>query len=180
MLTSFLCRAKQVLRRRLLWPLLLLAGAIVYPAQIAWQTASAANEAAAAAATEALARPGAKPGDVLEAAAQAASIVRAQVVSPTYLASKMSTSVGVFVLIMFLGWGALQAVMPVLPDWATGRYREDEHWQAAELSAPVRGFKGTFLGPDVSPLARIWLFMAGLTLLLLVAGIAVWAGFSIQ
>lgn len=180
MLSNFFCRTKQLLRRRLLWPLLLLAGIFIYPAQVAWQTNSAANEAAAAAAQAALDKPGGTTkADVLAAAQHAAAIERAQVVSPTYLFSKMSAAAGVFVLIMFLAWGALQIAMPVLPGWAVGDYKRPEHILAAGLDWPVRGFKGTFL-QEISPLARICLFLAAFALLVLAAGLAVWAAFTIQ
>jgi hypothetical protein len=60
--------------------------------------------------------------------------------------SKMSLAVGVFCLINLLAWSALNMVIPVLPDWAKGDYRE----RVGDYPAQP-GFKGTFL-----ELAGIW------------------------
>lgn len=176
-MSPFFCTLRQGLRRAS-WLLLFVAGLFVYPAQVAWQTNSAANEAAASAAANALDKPNATPADVLSAAAHAASIVRAQVVSPTYLFSKLSIAIGVFCLINLLAWAALNMVLPVLPNWAVGRYGTADNATAVGLAAPVVGFKRTFL--SLSAEGRILVYFLGFGLQLLAAGLGVWAAFTIQ
>jgi hypothetical protein len=185
MLYPILCRAKQLLRRHL-WLLAFVAGFFIYPAQVHYTVQAAADEARAAAATNALkafpfknsAEAYAALTAVDNAGAQAAADTRAQVVAPSYLFSKLSIAVGVFCLIMTLGWGALQLVIPVIPNWATGDYADPERAAAVGLDAPVVGFKRSFLRQ--SDLARVSLLLGFLGLLVVAAGIGVWAAFSIQ
>jgi len=185
MLYSFLCRARQLLRRHL-WLLAFVAGLFIYPAQVRYTEQAAASEARAAAATDALkAFPFKNSTEayaaltaVNNAGKQALADTRAQVVAPTYLFSKMSIALGVFSLIMTLCWGALQLVIPVIPNWATGDYADMERAAAVGLDAPVVGFKRSFLRQ--SDLARVCLLLGFMTLLVLAAGLAVWAAFTIQ
>lgn len=172
MLTLF-CRLKQLLRRQL-WLLAFAAGLFVYPAQVRYTSEVAARNAAEAAA----AAPGYTLQSIAAAAAQAAADTRAQVVAPSYLFSKMSIAVGVFCLIMALAWGALQLVIPVIPNWATGDYADKDRAAAVGLAAPVVGFKRSFLRQ--SDLARVCLLLGFLGLLVVAAGLGVWAAFSIQ
>ena len=79
---------------------------------------------------------------------------------------------------MALGWGALQLVIPVIPNWATGDYADPDRAAAVGLTAPVVGFKRSFLRQ--SDLARVCLLLGFLGLLVLAAGVGVWAAFSIQ
>lgn len=173
MLYTFLCRARQVLRRQL-WLLAFVAGLFIYPAQVRYTEQVAARNAAEAAA----AAPGHTLESIAQAATQAAADTRAQVVAPSYLNSKMSIALGVFSLIMALAWGALQLVMPVIPNWATGDYSDLERARAVGLEAPVVGFKRSFLRQ--SDLARVCLLLGFMALLVFAAGVGVWAAFSIQ
>jgi hypothetical protein len=173
MLYTFFCRAKQLLRRHL-WLLAFAAGFFVYPAQVRYTEQVAAYNAA----EEARAAPGHTLDSIAEAATQAAADTRAQVVAPSYLFSKLSIAVGVFCLIMALGWGGLQLVIPVIPNWATGDYADPDRAAAVGLDAPVVGFKRSFLRQ--SDLARVALLLGFLGLLVVAAGIGVWAAFSIQ
>ena len=172
-LATAYCRAKQLLRRHL-WLVAVAAGLFLYPAQVDYTVRVAAGNAAEAAS----ASPGRTLESITAAAAQAAADTRAQVVAPSYLFSKMSIAVGVFCLIMLLGWGALQLVIPVIPNWATGDYADPDRAAAVGLDAPVVGFKRSFLRQ--SDLARVGLLLGFLTLLVLAAGLSVWAAFSVQ
>ena len=173
MLYTFLCRTRQVLRRQL-WLLAVLAGLFIYPAQVNYTVRQAAQNAAESAA----AVPGRTLESITKAAYQAAADTRAQMVAPDYLRSKMSIALGVFSLIMALAWGALQLVIPVIPNWATGDYADLERAQAVGLEQPVVGFKRSFLRQ--SDLARVCLLLGFLGLLVVAAGVAVWAAFTIQ
>lgn len=173
MLYAFFCRARQFLRRQL-WLLLFVAGLFVYPAQVRYTERVAAHNAAEAAA----AAPGHTLASISEAATQAAADTRAQVVAPSYLNSKMSIAVGVFSLIMALAWTALQLVIPVIPNWATGDYADPERAAAVGLEKPVVGFKRSFLRQ--SDLARVCLMLGFMALLVFAAGVGVWAAFTIQ
>ena len=155
----FICGIQQHLRRKS-WFYLLIAGLALYPfqqyAMIRWQESQV---------------PGADQ-------AQAAAIAAGKVVDTLQLYSKFSVAVGSFVLINLLAWAALNMVMPVLADWAKGRYSEDGHAAMVGIDVPVPGFKRTYL--TLTGAQRLAFFFVGLGLELLVAGIAVDAAFRIQ
>jgi hypothetical protein len=87
---------------------------------------------------------------------QAWAAASAKVVDAVQIYSKMSLALGVFCLINLLAWAALNMVMPVLPDWAKGDYREPVAGYPAQP-----GFKGTFLRlPDGVRIGVYFLFFA--------------------
>jgi hypothetical protein len=87
---------------------------------------------------------------------QAWAAASAKVVDAVQIYSKMSLALGVFCLINLLAWAALNMVMPVLPDWAKGDYREPVAGYPAQP-----GFKGTFLRlPDSLRIGVYFLFFA--------------------
>lgn len=153
------CTARQLLRRWS-WFLLFAAGLSLYRVQIYYQVRHAAAEAASA-------------DQATAAAAEAAKIV-----DPALVYSKMSIAVGVFCLINLLAWCALNMVLPVLADWAKGRYATQGNADAVGLEAPVVGFKRTFL--QQAGLDRIKLYFWGFALQLFAAGLGVYAAFQIQ
>lgn len=157
--TRFWCTARQLLRRWS-WFLLFVGGVALYPVQVYWQVRYAASQVS--------------QGDVFEAAAAE----HAKLVDSALLFSKLSIAVGVFCLINLLAWCALNLVLPVLADWAKGRYSTLENAQAVGMEQPVVGFKRTFLGQ--SGLARIALYFVGFGLQLFAAGLGVYAAFNIQ
>jgi len=110
--------------------------------------------------------------------AQAAAAEAAKVVDPALVYSKFSIAIGVFCLINLLAWCALNMVLPVLADWAKGRYSTGPGAAAVGLDAPVVGFKRTFL--SLSAEGRILVYFLGFGLQLLAAGLGVYAAFTIQ
>jgi hypothetical protein len=152
-------RARQLLRRWS-WLLLFATGLSLYPLQIYWQVRYAARQAAGA------------------DRAAVATAEAAKVVDPALVFSKMSIAVGVFCLINLLAWAALNMVLPVLADWAKGRYGTAENAAAVGLAHPVVGFKRTFLRQPGR--WRILLYFLGFALQLFAAGLGVYAAFTIQ
>ena len=156
---QFMCDVQQHLRRKS-WFYLLALGLVLYPFQqyalIRWQESqvSGADQA------------------------QAAAIAAGKVVDTLQLYSKFSVAVGAFCLINLLAWAALNMVMPVLADWAKGRYSEDGHAAVLGIDAPVDGFKRTYL--KLTGAQRLAFFFVGMGLELLTAGISVDAAFRIQ
>jgi hypothetical protein len=107
--------------------------------------------------------------------AQALDATYAKLVDPLFFYSKVSIAIGMFFLINWLAWAALNLAMPVLPDWAKGWYKQPR------ADYGVRsGFKGTFLGDGVSDTARLAFFFVGFGLELAVAWGSVDASFRIQ
>lgn len=92
--------------------------------------------------------------------------------------SKMSLAVGVFCLINFLGWAALNIAIDVLPNWAKGDYNDTDRAASAGLATPVMGFKRTFLNLD--PLPRIVVYFLFFALEIYAAASAVDHAFKIQ
>lgn len=153
------CTLRQLLRRWS-WFLLFAAGLCLYPVQIYWQVRYAAQQVAST-------------DQATAAAAEAAKVV-----DPALVFSKFSIAIGVFCLVNLLAWCALNMVLPVLADWAKGRYGTLEHAQAVGLENPVVGFKRSFL--QQAPLDRIKLYFWGFGLQLAAAGLAVFAASYIQ
>lgn len=152
---NFICALRQQVRR-LSWYYLLALGLISYPYQLylllQWDVA----------------------GLPLADRAAAADASYAKMVDPVLFYSKVSISIGVFCLINLLAWASLR-VIPVLVDWATGYYREE---QRADFPL-TPGFKGTFL-KELSHGQRMAVYLAVWGLEMFVAWGSIEAGFRIQ
>ena len=157
--TRLWCGVRQLLRRWN-WAYLFLLGLLAYPTQIYWQARRAAEGLAGEDRVAALAKSLAK------------------VVDPDQVYSKMSLAVGVFCLINFLGWAALNLAIDVITNWAKGDYADAERAAAVGLAAPVVGFKRTFLG--LEPLPRIVVYFLFFALEIYAASAAVEHAFKIQ
>ncbi|NML67590.1 hypothetical protein HHL22_20510 [Hymenobacter sp. RP-2-7] len=165
-------RVRQVLRR---WNWVYLGAGALYGfvALFNWLVTSAAERAARKAAAA-----GSSLSEIAKEAAGAAAAESAKVVDPSLVLLKLAVAVVVFCLIMGLGWGALNAAMPVVPDWAKGDYSDPARAAAVGLETPVAGFKRSFLRQG--DLDRVKLLLGFFGLFVLAAGISVWAGFSVQ
>ncbi len=147
-------RLRQLLRR-FSWLLLFVPGLALYPLL-----------------QRAIVRAALDGGNTADVAQQAAAEA-AKMVDWVQVYSKFSLAVGVFCLLHLLAWGALNLATPVLPDWATGRYKTP---QADYPVAP--GFKGTFL--RLSDAQRLAFYFIGFGLELLAAWGSIDAAFKIQ
>lgn len=152
--TRLTCAIRRFLRRWS-WGLLFIPGIISYPFQmeglVRWTVRHVPNQ------------------DLQDSLAAA----YAKLVNPLLFYSKLSIAAGMFCFLNLAAWGALNMVMPVLPDWAVGDYRTGKNGYPA-----TPGFKGTFL--SLSAEWRMVVYFLAFGLELVAAWGSVAAAFQIQ